>query len=50
VLIVFLYRVDGFPEFLMKLFKVSDEFLSTYGGKVALQVDCDVWIVALVGK
>jgi hypothetical protein len=49
-LVVILCGVNGFSEFLVKLIEVSDEFLSTCRGKIALRVDCDAWVVALVGK
>jgi hypothetical protein len=49
-LIVFLCRVNGFPELLVKLIEVGDEFLSMCRGKITLCVDCDARIVALIGE
>src|SRR5882672_8018161 len=38
------------PKFLMKFVEVSDKVMSVCGSEVVLRVNCEVWMITLVGK
>src|SRR5882672_3450865 len=41
---------DVLPKFLVKFVEVSDKVMSTCGSKVTLRVNCEVWMITLVGE
>src|SRR5882672_10503806 len=38
------------PKFVVKFVEVSDKFTSACGSEIVLRVNCEVWMITLVGK